>query len=205
GHRQPEQRRVLAAGPPRVGRLGVASRALEVGFDDRVQLWIVTLDSPAVQLEGLDGGGASRGGRGGHVGGGREGIDAVAHMAPLTPGSADITAAIQQGQGFAPPRARFAAASSAVTSACSAGRGALSRRRTMPIRRWSAGRSGIRLSAPARASAFTAISETIESPSPAPTSFLVASALPSSIATCGVARPRRNQSSTTRRMVPPRS
>src|SRR5262249_54760583 len=99
--------------------------------------------------------------------------------------SADITAPTGQGQGLLPPRACFAALSSGVVRARSAGRGARSRGRTMPIRRWSAGRSGIRLSAPARTSAFTAISETIESPRPAPTSFLVASALPSSIATRG--------------------
>src|SRR5262249_5376279 len=204
GHRQAEQRRVLAAGPPRVSRFGVAPRALEVGLDDGAELGIVPLDPPAVQIEELDGGDRPRAERGEHVGGGREGIDAITHMGPL-PRSADITAAIRQGQGVVPSPARFAVVSSAVSTARSAGRGARSRRRTIPIRRWSAGRSGIRLSAPAFTSAFTAISETIERPSPAPTSFLVASALPSSIATRGVARPRRNQSSTTRRMVPPRS
>ena len=81
GHRQSEQRRVLAAGPARVGGLGVAPRALEVGLDDRVQLRIVALDPPAVQLEQLDGGHAARPQRREHVGGGRESIDAVTHVA----------------------------------------------------------------------------------------------------------------------------
>src|SRR5262245_16695603 len=149
-------------------------------------------DPPLVQLEQLDGGDSARAERRQHRGGGGEGVDPITHIAVPPAGggtSADITAAIRHGQGLL-PRARFAAFSSAVKNASSAGRGARSRRRTIPIRRLSAGRSGIRFKAPARASAFAAIWETTESPSPAATSFLVASALPSSMTTRGVAPPR---------------
>src|SRR5262244_1812234 len=50
---------------------GVASRALEVELDERVQLRIVTLDPPAEQLEELDGGHTPCAERGEQVGGGR--------------------------------------------------------------------------------------------------------------------------------------
>ena len=60
-------------------------------------------------------------------------------------------------------------------------------------------------SVPARASARTEIAEVIDGPSPALTSSLMASPLPSSMATRGVTRPRRNHPSMTWRMVPPRS
>jgi len=49
------------------------------------------------------------------------------------------------------------------------------------------------------------IAELIDTPKPAPTSSLIASALPSSIAIRGRAPALRNQPSITRRMRPPRS
>ena len=60
-------------------------------------------------------------------------------------------------------------------------------------------------SSPWRASALTDAHEVMDGPSPALTSSLMASLLPSSMATRGVTRPRLNQSSMTWRMVPPRS
>ena len=72
-------------------------------------------------------------------------------------------------------------------------------------RRASGGLSGMADRAPAFTSAATAMAEASESPRPAPTSFLIASALPSSIATRGVAPALRNHSSITCRIVPPRS
>jgi hypothetical protein len=60
-------------------------------------------------------------------------------------------------------------------------------------------------SAPERTSSRTAMAGLTETPSPAPTSFLMASSLPSSITIRGRAPPRRNQPSITRRIVPPRS
>src|SRR5207247_1041567 len=43
-HRQAAKRRVITACPPRVGGLGLAARALEVGLDDGIQLGVVALD-----------------------------------------------------------------------------------------------------------------------------------------------------------------
>ncbi len=86
-----------------------------------------------------------------------------------------------------------------------AGVSGLSRRRTRPRRRTRAGESGRIESAPDRTSSRTAMAGLTERPRPAPTSFLMASSLPSSITIRGRAPPRRNQSSITRRMVPPRS
>src|SRR5204863_248825 len=57
----------------------------------------------------------------------------------------------------------------------------------------------------ARSSARTATAEMTDTPSPAATSRLVASTLPSSMATRGRTPPRWNHVSITRRMVPPRS
>src|SRR5207247_1600053 len=56
-----------------------------------------------------------------------------------------------------------------------------------------------------RTSAATENHDVTESPSPASTSFLIASVLPSSIAETGTSPARRNQSSITRRRVAPRS
>ena len=60
-------------------------------------------------------------------------------------------------------------------------------------------------SAPERTSSRTAMAGLTETPRPAPTSFLMASSLPSSITIRGRTPPRRNHPSMTRRMVPPRS
>ena len=85
GHRQAEQRSVLAARASRVGGLGVAARPLEVGLDDRVQLGIVPFDSPPVQIEKVNGRHSAGAQRGEHLGRGREGVDPVTHVSiPLT-------------------------------------------------------------------------------------------------------------------------
>jgi len=84
-HRQAAKRRVITACPPRVGGLGLAARALEVGLDDGIQLGVVALDALLVQLEQLNGGHPARTKRSEHLHGGRERVDGVAHdVVPLT-------------------------------------------------------------------------------------------------------------------------
>src|SRR5439155_1507108 len=95
--------------------------------------------------------------------------------------------------------------SSAASTASSAGVGGLSRRRTMARWRASGGASVRAVSVRARRSARTATAEMTDTPSPAATSRLVASTLPSSMATLGRTPPRWNHASITWRMVPPRS
>jgi len=72
-----------------------------------------------------------------------------------------------------------------------------------PISRASGGWSGWATSRRLRISVFTQNADVIERPSPASTSFLMASVFPSSMAGRGVAPARRNQSSMMRRTVPP--
>ena len=63
--------------------VGHTPRALPVGLDDRVQLRIVPLDSPAQELEQLDGGRTARSERREHVDGSRKDADTVTHGHPL--------------------------------------------------------------------------------------------------------------------------
>ena len=67
------------AGASRVGGLGVPACPLEIGFHDRVDRRVVARDAVSVELEELDDRHVAGTERGEHVGGGREGIDAVAH------------------------------------------------------------------------------------------------------------------------------
>src|SRR5207249_10549975 len=80
--------------------------------------------------------------------------------------------------------------SSAASTASSAGVGGLSRRRTIASRRASGGANGRAVSVRARTSPRTATAEMTETPRPAATRRLVASTLPSSLATRGRTPPR---------------